>query len=38
MAKIIIRLQILGGFFWGEGGGGGVEEVRVKNYNYYQPD
>lgn len=37
MAKIIIRLQILGGFFWGEGGGG-VEEVRVKNYNYYQPD
>lgn len=36
MAKIIIRLQILGGFFWGEGGG--VEEVRVKNYNYYQPD
>lgn len=35
MAKIIIRLQILGGFFfWG----GGVEEVRVKNYNYYQPD
>lgn len=32
MAKIIIRLQF---FFWG---GGGVEEVRVKNYNYYQPD